>query len=198
MRHSEKVFIMNRLLLILILAFSFQSLTKADDIGDFEIEGMSVGDTLLKHYTKSLVDKNKTMPAWSNKKFTRFVSFENLKVYDGILFYFEDNGNYLISSISAILKFPNDIQNCYKKKDIITKQFKNMFSGYEINEYQSDHSADKSGKSKNDIIDFNFSNGSSSRIICTDWSIEYNSVDELRIILSSEEYTYFITNDAWK
>ena len=38
---------MKRLLLILILTFSFQSLTKADDIRDFEIEGMSIGDSLL-------------------------------------------------------------------------------------------------------------------------------------------------------
>ena len=37
---------MKRLLLILILTFSFQTLAKADDIGDFEIEGMSIGDSL--------------------------------------------------------------------------------------------------------------------------------------------------------
>ena len=38
---------MKRLLLILILTLSFQSWTKADDIRDFEIEGMSIGDSLL-------------------------------------------------------------------------------------------------------------------------------------------------------
>ena len=31
---------------VLILIFNFQSWTKADDIKDFEIEGMSVGDSL--------------------------------------------------------------------------------------------------------------------------------------------------------
>jgi len=51
--HSEKVFIMKRLLLILILIFSFQSLTKADDIRDFEIEGISVGDSLLDYFSLS-------------------------------------------------------------------------------------------------------------------------------------------------
>ena len=34
---------------IIILIFSFQSLSKADDIRDFEIEGISVGDSLLNH-----------------------------------------------------------------------------------------------------------------------------------------------------
>ena len=41
---------MKRLLLILILTLSFQSWSKADDIRDFEIEGMSIGDSLLDHF----------------------------------------------------------------------------------------------------------------------------------------------------
>ena len=48
---------MKRLLLILILTFSFQSLTKADDIRDFEIEGMSVGDSLLDFLLKKKLMK---------------------------------------------------------------------------------------------------------------------------------------------
>jgi len=39
-------------LLVLILIFSLQPYTKADDIRDFEIEGMSVGDSLLDHFSK--------------------------------------------------------------------------------------------------------------------------------------------------
>ena len=189
---------MRRLLLILILTFSFQSLTKADDIRDFEIEGMSIGDSLLDHVSKEMIKKEKTFPSWSSKKFTRLVSFENLKTYDAILIYFEDNGDYVISSISAVVKFQNTIDSCYKKKATIIKEFENTFSNYEIKSYKSDHQQDKTGKSKNDITDFNFSSGASSRIICTDWSNEMNLEDELRVILSSKEYTYFITNVAYK
>ena len=43
---------MKRLLLILILILSFQSWTKADDISEFEIEGMSVGDSLLDYFSE--------------------------------------------------------------------------------------------------------------------------------------------------
>ena len=50
---------MKRLFLILILTFSFQSLSKADDIRDFEIEGISVGDSLLNLVNKSDIKKNK-------------------------------------------------------------------------------------------------------------------------------------------
>ena len=41
------------LFLVLVLTFNFQSLTKADDIRDFEIEGISIGDSLLNFMTES-------------------------------------------------------------------------------------------------------------------------------------------------
>ena len=46
---------MRNFLLILILTFSFQTLTKADDIKDFEIEGMSIGDSLLDFYDEEKI-----------------------------------------------------------------------------------------------------------------------------------------------
>ena len=42
---------MRKFLLILILILSFQSWTKADDLSDFQIEGISIGDSLLLHLT---------------------------------------------------------------------------------------------------------------------------------------------------
>ena len=39
-------------IIVLVLIFSLQSWTKADDISDFEIEGMSIGDSLLKKFSK--------------------------------------------------------------------------------------------------------------------------------------------------
>ena len=50
---------MKRLLLILILTFNFQLEIKADDIRDFEIEGMSIGDSALDYFSESELIKNK-------------------------------------------------------------------------------------------------------------------------------------------
>ena len=60
---------MKRLLLILILTFSFQTWTKADDIIDFQIEGMSVGDSLLNYMSENEI-KNKSTDTfyYKNKK----------------------------------------------------------------------------------------------------------------------------------
>ena len=43
-------------ILSLILIFSLQSWTKADDIRDFEIDGMSIGDSILVNYNKDEIE----------------------------------------------------------------------------------------------------------------------------------------------
>ena len=58
---------MKRLLLILILIFSFQSLTKADDIRDFQIEGISIGDSLLDYFKINTI-KSARKYEYSNDK----------------------------------------------------------------------------------------------------------------------------------
>ena len=45
---------MKKLFIIIIIFISFQSWTKADDIRDFEIEGMSIGDSFLDFYRKEI------------------------------------------------------------------------------------------------------------------------------------------------
>ena len=48
---------MKFLFLILFLILNFQSWTNADDIRDFEIEGMSIGDSLLDYFSKNEINK---------------------------------------------------------------------------------------------------------------------------------------------
>ena len=50
---------MKRFILIIILIFSLQSWIRADDISDFEIEGMSIGDNLLDYFTKEEIVSKK-------------------------------------------------------------------------------------------------------------------------------------------
>ena len=70
---------MKRLLLILILTFSFQTLAKADDIKDFQIEGMSIGDSALDYFSKDQITKN-SRNYYKNKVEKLHVKSENLFV----------------------------------------------------------------------------------------------------------------------
>ena len=54
---------MKRLLLILILTFSFQTLAQADDIKEFQIDGYSLNESLLNYYSKEDLKKN-----WKHEK----------------------------------------------------------------------------------------------------------------------------------
>ena len=57
--HSEKVTVMRVLITVIILIFSFQSWARADDIRDFQIEGMSLGDSALDFFTVKELNKRK-------------------------------------------------------------------------------------------------------------------------------------------
>ena len=58
-------------LAVLVLIFSLQSWTKADDISDFEIEGISIGDSLLDYYNEEeiLTQKKITGFLYPNKDY---------------------------------------------------------------------------------------------------------------------------------
>ena len=111
--HNEKVFIMKRLLLILILTFSFQTLSKADDISDFQIEGMSIGDSALDHFSKKEIDDQASNGNYKSKKF-KYVTLEsdNFNTYEDIqIHYLSNDSKYIIHSISANINFPNNFPN---------------------------------------------------------------------------------------
>ena len=46
---------MKKILLILILTLSFQSWSSADDVEDFQIEGMSIGESLLNYMDENII-----------------------------------------------------------------------------------------------------------------------------------------------
>ena len=62
---------MRRLLLILILSFSFQSWTKADDIKNLEMEGLSIGNSLLSYLNKKEILDNYELIYLNEKTFSK-------------------------------------------------------------------------------------------------------------------------------
>ena len=48
-KHISKL-VMRLIFVVLVLTFGFQSWTNADEISDFQIEGMSIGDSALEYF----------------------------------------------------------------------------------------------------------------------------------------------------
>jgi len=185
---------MKKLLVILILTLSLQSLTKADDIRDFEIEGMSIGDSLLNSYSQNQIieniDPNVLKDTDGKFKTTGFYGLFN--EYDGIQFTFKSNDmKYIIYGISAGIFYSN-IKQCEKKLKSISKELSSLFSNSEIFlDIKQTHPSDKTGGSTATSDIFMLKTGSAS-VRCTDWSDEitssYGWSDNLRVGVKSKEY----------
>jgi len=125
---------MKRLLLILILTFSFQTLTKADDIRDFEIEGISIGDSALDYFSKEKIKNNISIPPNLEKsKYTQSCFNDYGNSYDRICIAYKKNGSKkTIEQIQAQIRYNKDVMNaCRKKQNEIDKELSLLFKNLE-------------------------------------------------------------------
>ena len=69
-------------LTVFIIIFSLQSWIKADDIRDFEIEGMSVGDSLLNYMSLEKINSSKRNYFDDQRKYYVVGIADDLNSYD--------------------------------------------------------------------------------------------------------------------
>jgi hypothetical protein len=193
---------MKRLLLILILTLSCQSWTKADDIRDFEIAGISIGDSALDFFTKNVINNNKSY-LYNNKKYTAVYKELNDESYEGVQIEFKDNDNkFLIKSIAGKIFYNNkNIDNCYEQEKAIVKALKKLFKNKSqyTNHGISSHPADTSGKSKGTWHTFILDDETGHiSVECMDWTKEMNFYDNLKVSIISYEMNQFLLNEAYK
>ena len=197
---------MKKLLGILVLIlFSIQTPSQADDIRDFQIEGMSIGDSLLNIFSKKEIEKGKIDTYPNSNKFSTIQFWEptfDFEMYDSIGISFKTNdSNYLIFGIAGAFFYDNNIEVCYKKKDEITKELSILFENAKIENVKGSHPVDKSGKSKTDTTYFDFKSGDNAKVGCVDYSKEFEKkgkVDHLQIAVYNSEYRFFLSNEAYK
>ena len=190
---------MNRLLLIFIFTLSFQSLSKAEDIRDFEIEGISIGDSLLNFVSEEYIDNQKPFIYPKSKKFKEYRVDIQLLQYDMITVTVKASDNqYIIYSMMADLSFRNNFNKCKTKKNQILKEIKNVIGEFEKEEDDRyERSLDKSGNSYDESTTIYFKNGDNIRVICTNWSETMDNGDRLTIAINTEEFFDWLLNKAY-
>jgi hypothetical protein len=184
---------------IIVLIFSFQTLTKADDVGDFEIEGISIGDSLLKYFDRDEISKNDLEYYSDNKYIT--IGFENhplIKKYDWIEISYKSNDkSFSVVSLNGVLRYDQEYNSCLKKKKQINEELKSLSIKKPVS-YNGKHPVDKSGNSNFDNTEFNLSNG---LIVttCIDWSkkMEKQYFDHLKVFISTNEFWDWITKNPY-
>ena len=119
---------MKKLLGILVLGLLIVSVSSyADDKQYFRIEGLTIGESLLKYMSKEKIIEN-DMPLWKDKKFLATMYAESSLTYDGVAVDYKPNDpNYIIQGITGLIYFKNDIEGCYKKQDEIDNKMSSKF-----------------------------------------------------------------------
>ena len=182
---------MKRLLLILILTLSFQTLAKADDIRDFEIEGMSIGDSLLNFYNENDIskafDESYEDKVYLSKTFRK----NNLKIYEAIQIAYKKNDiKKMIVSIVGVISYPNDIDNCKKQMYKIASELTDMFPSAIKKDWGKYDNNNNTGHYF--PITFEFEDGSNAMVSCHDWNKKTEIDDNLKVSLFESKYTKYI------
>ena len=202
-RHSEKVLIMKRLLLILILTLSLQSWTKADDIRDFQIEEMGIGDSLINFVNKNEIKDKMITNYPGSKKFSRF--FKKFSQYDHVQFHFKtEDENFIIQGIEGVIYFKNNLANCLKEQKVVIKDIKESLINSELIDMGQQIHKEKDGSIRSHTYNsyIEFDNGFLD-ITCTDWSKSYESknetvTDSLKVSFITKELDSWLQNEAWQ
>lgn len=162
------------LIYILFVFINFKSFTKADDIKDFQIEGMSIGDSLLDYMTKNEIKSSKRNYFTDIRKYYVVGINKNLKNYEVVDIYLKTGDNkYIIRTLGGMLTI-NSLDACLTKKNSLKKEFDQILSHLPNKNHVKEHEFDKTGNSKQYQQVYYFGDASKRdnhiRIECDNWS----------------------------
>jgi len=196
---------------LLILLFSFFLLSSpsvfADDIYDLDIEGVSIGDSLLDYMSEEEIFKEieftKDWYLFLNEpnKYSEVKLLKNLNTFDNLAVFIKNtlpnkyvsnkNEKYFILGIRGVIFYDQDFDGCKQERDEIIEIFSKILTNTERIDIVNPHPADSSGNSIEDIVFLDNSPYESTRIVCTDWdesiTNKYNWIDNLSVLIESEE-----------
>jgi hypothetical protein len=163
--------LMKKLSLYIFLGLICCNVGFANNVKDFQIEGVSVGDKLDK--LAIFYPNFNSSSEWSFKEPALIrIDKSKLKIFDDLYLYLVERESKKIGLINAV-KYTDSIQECINIKKEIEMSLITEFKGAKLSseEYKS-HALDSSGKSK--FISTKFSVSSKDDIIinCYDWSKE--------------------------
>ena len=191
---------MKTLLTLFVLLSSFSVL--ADDISDFQIEGISIGDSLLDYFSEEEINSLRTYEYFDKEFYSMDLLNTSLtfKIYDGMQVQLKTKDKkYILHGMSGVLIFKNnEFNQCMEKLKIIKKDISNLFINYTEDEYKRSHPDDANSKSYSYEMIIN--NGIIT-VRCHEWSKKYakdlNLFHSLRVSVWTNDFTYWLQYKAY-
>ena len=192
-------------LLALIFIFNFQFLTKAEEVKDLEIEGMTVGESLLNYMKKTEIEDKINSNAsfhYPNGSYVVFgYYFDEMKIYDdvGVVIKLRDP-NYTIYALEGTIYFRKG--NCNEKAKEISSDLNGVLDSSKYNyteSFNQNFISDNTGASKVSYLDFNFYDKSAIRVICwvlsEEFKSKHNNLDRLVVAANSALFMKWISKN---
>ena len=186
---------------VLVLIFSLQSLTKADDISDFEIEGKSIGDSLLEHFSKNEINEALKNPSYyKDKKFVEIFLNYNESKFDFLQVAIRTKDKlYKIEKIMMIKDFSDQIENCKKYKKNFINESSEFLNDAKRSDDEKVASADPTGNSFAYTSVFYYPSGGFFNFTCTDYGQEmmdqHGWFDVFKVSIGSEKILNYLRSD---
>ena len=192
---------MKKFLGILVLGLLLGGNAYADDIKDFQIEGASIGDSILDYYSEEVI-KEQTEEVWPNTTYVQFCSEGNLNDFQYLCFaYLKKDKKYIIHQLSGETDLTFD--SCLKELKLNVSAIEELFSSAKINVRERyKHRYDIKKKSIGSDVQFTLKDGSFASVGCMDWSDEITKkkgwTDFLSISLATKKFVKWNRTKAFK
>ena len=193
-----------KFLILIFLICIYQSWVKADEIKDFEISGISIGDSALDFLTKSQIEKNKNNDPQNGYLYhtndfyaLTFFDIKGLNNYDSIQIHFKNKDKkYLIYGLAGLKEFRNNIHECPILMKKIALTLDEVLSSAKKEIYERYEHTSKMGFLETYWYAYN--NNANIVLSCEDWNEETKIVDTLALSINSSELQKFFNNKAYK
>ena len=189
---------MRFLSVVLIIIFSYQSCINADEVSEFEIEGVSVGDSLLDYATLDYINNN--FGNWYDDEYRQILIDKKFIHYEDVLVSFKTGDkDYKIVAISGSISYGSKINECYKEQEKVDKIFLEIFynSQRRVNILEKGSYGLENGDTNSKQIVYEFEGGNAI-IECLDWDQIKKPGYKDRILISIEntEFANWITKNS--
>jgi len=187
--------IMKTLLTLFVLFFSPSVF--AEDVSDFQIEGMSVGDSLLDYFLLKQINSATNFDNYPSDMKFRIIelSAEN-GPYEWYQFYIiPSDKKFIIHALNGRIFYSN-INKCYKEMKEIENILTNIFlNSKKIIQSTAKHPDDPSGKSTYKGVFFEIKKSGRASVICYDWQKEDYSKKQIAISIQSLEVSKWVDSN---
>ncbi len=190
---------MKKILLVLIILISFKSWTKADDIEDFEIEGLSIGDSLLNHFNVNEIKNFQNyddLPSDMSFRIIEIFSNEmKMELYDSVQIYYKSNDkSFKIHGVNGGL-FCDTKKKCINQYDEIKDDISKLFGdNLESENITGKHKDDNTGQSKYNYVVYYHPYGEIA-VGYTDWANHMNYNDNVSIDITTQEVSNWVKSN---